>query len=106
MTAINSTTWPTKYPQERVTAEFDFGPDLPPGDSIATIQLFLSTVQGVDATPDNLRYGASVIKGARVFQQFHSGLANCSYQVACHATTANNNLFILVRVLPVVPYLT
>ena len=102
MSTIESTTWPVKYPQERITVEFDFGRDLSPGDTVATVQLFLTTVQGVDAAPTSLLYGAAQLKGARAFQQLQGGLAGCSYRVACHATTQNNNLLVLARVLPVV----
>lgn len=101
--SIESTTWPEKSPQERITVEFDFSRDLPPGDTVTAVQFFLTTVQGVDAAPANLLYAAVQIKGARAFQQLQGGLGGCSYLVACHATTQNNNLFVLARVLPVIP---
>jgi hypothetical protein len=100
------TTWPNKFTGERITAEFDFGPDLAFGDAIASLQWVLTTVQGVDAAPAAVRYGAAQIKGARVFQQLSGGLAACSYLVECRATTANNNILILARVLPVVALLS
>jgi hypothetical protein len=103
LSTIESTTWPAKYPQERITVEFDFTRDLAPGDAVASVQIFLTTLQGVDAAPASLIYGAVLIKGARAFQQLEAGLANCSYLVACHATTQNNNLLVLARVLPVIP---
>lgn len=106
VTDINETTWPEKYPQELITAEFDFGPSLPYGDAIASTQLFITTVQGVDATPDNVRNGVAIIKGARAFQRLKAGLAGCSYLIECHATTVNGNLLIIPRVLPVVALLT
>lgn len=106
MSAIDSTTWPNKYPQERITVEFDFAKDLAPGDSVASVQLVPTTVQGVDAVPTAILYGGPVIKGARCFQQIAGGLAGCAYQVECRATTTNNNLIILARVLPVVALLT
>ena len=102
MSSIDSTTWPTKYVGERVTAEFDFARDVPAGDSVASVALVVTTVAGVDAAPAGVLYGSSVIKGARVFQQLAAGLAGRSYRVECRATTANNNILILARVLPVI----
>ena len=101
---IEDTTWPLKHPLERVTAEFDFGPSLAPGDTLASVQLLVTTVQGVDAAPGALVFGAAQLKGARAFQQLAGGLDKCSYRVECRATTANNNLLVLARVLPVVAY--
>lgn len=102
MSAIESTTWPNKYSVERVTAEFDFSKDLEPGDSVVSVQMLVTTVRGVDALPAAVLFGAATIKGARVFQQLQGGVANCSYRVESRVTTANNNLLLLARVLPVV----
>ena len=102
MSAIESTTWPNKYTVERITAEFDFAKDLASGDSVASVQLIVTTVAGVDAAPAALLLGAALIKGARAFQQLQGGLAACSYRIECRATTVNNNLLLLARVLPVV----
>lgn len=97
---IEATTWPAKYTVERVTAEFDFSKDLAAGDSVVSVQLLVTTVQGVDAAPALLS-GAAQLKGARAFQQLQGGLAGCSYRIECRATTATNNLLVLARVLPV-----
>ena len=102
MSAIESTTWPNKYTVERVTAEFDFTKDLAAGDSLVSVQLVVTTVAGVDVAPLAVLFGAAQIKGARVFQQLHGGLPGCSYRIECRATTADNNLLLLARVLPVV----
>lgn len=100
--AIDNTTWPNKYTVERITAEFDFAKDIAAGDSLLSVQLLVTTVAGVDAVPAALLFGAAQLKGARVFQQLQGGLAGCSYRIECRATTANNNLLLLARVLPVV----
>ncbi|MDZ7920743.1 hypothetical protein [Rhodoferax sp.] len=102
MSNLNSTTWPAKYAQERITAEFDFARDIAPGDAVASVQMVVTTVLGVDATPAALLYGAVQLKGARAFQQLQGGVAGCSYRVEAQATTQNNNLLLLARVLPVV----
>ena len=73
-----------------------------PGDSLASVQVLVTTVLGVDAAPQAVLFGAAQIKGARVFQKLQAGLAGCSYRIECRATTADNNLIILARVLPVV----
>lgn len=99
---ITNIIWPEKYEQERITVEFDFGPALAPGDSVTGAQILIATVKGVDATPDALRYGGSLIKGARVFQQVHAGTGGCAYRIEARASTKNNNLLVLARVLPVV----
>lgn len=101
---IDNITWPAKHPAERVTAEFDFGPSLAAGDTLASVQLLVTTVQGVDAAPGALVFGAAQLKGARAFQQLAGGLDTCSYRVECRGTTANNNLLVLARVLPVLAY--
>ncbi|OYZ03487.1 MAG: hypothetical protein B7Y42_00470 [Polaromonas sp. 28-63-22] len=98
---IDATTWPAKYTVERVTAEFDFSKDLAAGDSVVSVQLLVTTVAGADAAPAALLFGAAQLKGARAFQQLQGGLAGCSYRIDCRATTANNNLLVLARVLPV-----
>ena len=103
---LAATTWPNKFAGERITAEFDFGPDLAAGDTVATLQWVFSTVKGVDAVPAAVQYGVAQIKGARVFQQLAAGIAGCSYLVECRATTVQNNILILARVLPVVALLT
>jgi hypothetical protein len=102
MSTLDSRIWPDKYPQERITVEFDFGRDLSPGDPISTVQLALTTVLGTDASPQSMLFGAAQIKGSRVFQQLQGGLAGCSYRVQAQATTQNNNILVLARVLPVV----
>jgi hypothetical protein len=102
MSTVDSRIWPAKYPQERITVEFDFGRDLSAADQVSTVQLVLTTVLGTDAAPESLLFGAAQIKGARVFQQLQGGLAGCSYRVQAQATTQNNNLLVLARVLPVV----
>lgn len=101
---MNDITWPAKHPAERVTAEFDFGPSLAAGDTLANVQLLVTTVQGVDAAPGALIYGAAQLKGARALQQINGGLDKCSYRIECRGTTANNNLLVLARVLPVLAY--
>ena len=101
---INDTTWPVKHPAERVTAEFDFGPSLAASDTLASVQLIVTTVQGVDAAPSAVIYGAAQLRGARAFQKLTGGLAGCSYRVECRGTTTNDNLLILARVLPVLAY--
>lgn len=95
------TTWPTKHPVERVTAEFDFAGDLAPGDALLTYQLVVTTVRGTDATPGAVLYGTPQIKGARVFQKFAAGVSGCSYRIECRVTTRRDDLLILSRVLPV-----
>lgn len=95
-----SNTWPAKTAAERVTAQFDFGPDLEPGDSITTIEWVVTLLSGVDATPTQVLVGAAAIKGSRVFQKL-GGLAGCSYRIECRANTAQENLLSLWRVLPV-----
>jgi hypothetical protein len=102
VSGLDSTTWPAKYSVERVTAEFDFARDLPAGDTVVAVQMVVTTVKGVDATPANILYGAVQIKGPRAFQQLQGGIAGCSYLVEARATTQNNNLLLLARVLPVV----
>lgn len=101
---INTTTWPLKHPAERITAEFDFGPSLAAGDSLASVQLVVTTVLGVDAAPAAVVFGAAQLRGARAYQQLTGGLNGCSYRVECRATTAQNNLLLLARVLPVVAF--
>ncbi len=99
---MDDITWPAKHPLERVTAEFDFGPSLSAGDTLASLQLVVTTVQGLDPAPVALLYGIAQLKGARALQQIAGGLDKCSYRVECRGTTANGNLLILARVLPVV----
>ena len=101
---INDITWPVKHPAERVTAEFDFGPSLAAGDTLASVQLIVTTVLGVDVAPAAVVYGIAQLKGARALQQLTGGLNGCSYRVECRGTTAQNNLLVLARVLPVVAY--
>lgn len=101
MNAAATTIWPTKYTVERITVEFDFGADLAAGDAVVSTELELTCVLGTDAAPQALLSGAAQIKGARVFQQLQAGLAGCNYRVTCKATTTNNNLLVLSRVLPV-----
>lgn len=100
---IDAVTWPAKYVAERITPEFNFAPGLAAGDSVATVSIDVTTVQGVDAAPNAIKFGGAVIKGARVFQQLAAGLAGCSYLVVATATTTQNNILVIPRVLPVVP---
>lgn len=104
MSNLESTTWPAKYSVERITAEFDFARDLPAGDTVTAVQMVVTTVKGTDAVPSNILYGAVQLKGPRAFQQLQGGMAGCSYQVEARATTQNNNLLLLARVLPVVAF--
>ena len=101
---INDITWPTKHPVERVTAEFDFGPSLAAGDTLVSVQLIVTTVLGVDAAQAAVVFGVAQLKGARAYQQLAGGLTGCSYRVECRGTTAQNNLLVLARVLPVVAF--
>lgn len=100
---LDQITWPEKYPAERVTAAFDFSPSLAAGDSVASVTINVTTVLGVDATPNAIKFGSAVIKGARVYQQLAGGLAGCSYLVVAQATTVQNNIVVIRRILPVVP---
>jgi hypothetical protein len=101
MSDIDQTTWPAKTPGEKVTARFDFTKDLDDGDAIESIEFVVTVLAGVDASPQNILDGLPVLKGARVFQRLQGGLADCSYLVECRASTAQGNLLILARVLPV-----
>lgn len=98
---IDSTTWPAKLPIERITAEFDFAADLAPGDVPESVQVLVTVVRGVDASPTALLFGSAQIKGARVFQKLQGGYAGCSYRIECRVTTTRNDLLLLARVLPV-----
>lgn len=102
MSGIGSTMWPEKVVEERVTAEFDFGPELQIGETVVSVVWVVTTVKGVDASPQSVLYGAPVIQGTRVYQQLWAGLAGCSYRVQCRATTQIGDVLILQGVLPVV----
>lgn len=101
MNTSDSRTWPAKTPVERVTAQFDFTPDLQPGDFVVSAVVNATTVSGTDAQPSLVLNGLPQIKGRRVFQRLANGVAGCSYQVDCTATTNLGDVFQLVRVLPV-----
>lgn len=103
MTDFQNSTWPEKYSAERITAEFDFGPDMAPGDSIASVEMVVTVARGADPSPVAVLVGVAQIKGKRVFQQLGNGLPGCSYRIECRATTAYNNLLVLRRTLPVMP---
>jgi hypothetical protein len=104
MSTLENSTWPAKLPGEVVTAEFDFAPDIAFGDSVASVQVVVTTVLGTDATPQAVASGIAVLKGARVYQRLAGGLATCSYRIECRATTVAGNVLILARVLPVLAF--
>lgn len=93
--------WPVKLTGERVTAQFDFTPDLQPGDAPVTVVMTVTTVEGVDAAPAQVLYGLPQIKGRRVFQKLQGGLAGCVYLVQCQVTTRLGDVLLLARLLPV-----
>lgn len=95
--------WPPKWQAERVCAEFDFGPDLRPGDAIPPegIQLLITVVDGADASANNVIYGAARLKGARVFQLLDGGVPDAAYLVQCRVTTEQGDILILAGVLRV-----
>lgn len=93
--------WPVKLTGERVTAQFDFTPDLQPGDAPVAVVMTVTTVDGVDAAPAQVLYGLPQIKGRRVFQKLQGGLAGCVYLVQCQVTTRLGDVLLLARLLPV-----
>lgn len=96
-----STTWPWKYQAARITPDIDFAPGLSPGETLVSVQIFITTVRGVDATPLNLLDGGLAIKGSRLFQRLKAGVTGCSYLIEYHGTTSNGNVIIIARVLPI-----
>lgn len=93
--------WPVKLTGERVTAQFDFTPDLQPGDAPVTVVMTVTTVEGVDAAPAQVLYGLPQIKGRRVFQKLQGGQSGCVYLVQCQVTTRLGDVLLLARLLPV-----
>lgn len=101
MSAINATTWPAIDPEEKVTTLVDFGPALGVGDTLASVLVSVTLLQGVDAAPGALLDGTAVLKGARVLQRLQGRISGASYLVKYRATTALGNVLVLRRVLPV-----
>jgi hypothetical protein len=99
--ASSTTIWPTKHPLETITCEMEFAAETAAGDRIVAVEVVVTTVLGTDALPGDVKLGAALIKGHRVFQQLRGGLSGCSYRIEVRATTALNNVLILARVLPV-----
>lgn len=100
-THINATTWPAIDPQEQVTTKVDFGPALGFGDRLYSVEVSVLVVRGVDATPDLMRVGTAMLKGARVLQRLQGRVSGASYLVKYLATTTQGNVLVLRRVLPV-----
>ena len=102
VSTIDATTWPAKYPQERIVCEFDFTSELPVGDVVEATEFTLTTVLGTDSAPEALLHGAALVKGARIFQKLQGGLADSSYRVTCQISTQSGRILVLSRVLPVI----
>jgi hypothetical protein len=99
MTALR--TLPAKDPAERVLLLFDFGAEMPAGDTVATALVAVeAVVAGQDATPAVLD-GGPTASGQAVLQWVIAGVEAASYRLRCTATTAQGRVLVLRAVLPV-----
>lgn len=73
------------------TYTFDFGNDLPNGDTITGASWTLVVVSGTDSSPSSRLIGASTVNGTLVSQQIGGTPAGVRYAVRALAMTAQGN---------------
>lgn len=87
-------------PGESNVYAIDFAADLPSGDSIASAQWQVATVQGTDVAPQSHCVGSPAVYGSIVTQRIANLVPGTIYRVQAVATTQAGNVLSLWAHLP------
>ena len=93
-----------KAPNDRVVVTFDFTNGLAVGETItAIVSITVSTIAGVDPTPETMLYGTAAITvdGLMAQQPVQGGLDGCFYQFQCLCDSSLGERYSICAVLPI-----
>lgn len=74
-----------KYQDEIKDVVFDFSEDMSEVDVIAGVVVTITTLKGVDATPDSVRSGGPSITGQQATQRVVDGVRGVRYKIHARA---------------------
>jgi hypothetical protein len=74
-----------KDPEETKVVRFSFASELETGATLASAQMSITAVSGIDYTPAALLLGGPVIVGSDVLQRVQGGLDGVTYQLRVKA---------------------
>ena len=94
---------PSQYSAERRGIRFDFLSQLRPGDTIISSVVTATVYSGVDATPQMIISGGTVVSGTIAEQAVTGGIPGVIYDLSCAAMTANSNTLVINTFLAILP---
>lgn len=97
------TVLPTKPLSETAAAAFDFGAQLPLGETISSATVAVAVYAGEDAAPAAMLSGSPVIDGGVVTQLLTAGVLGVTYIVTCLATFSGGQILAMFGYLVVAP---
>jgi hypothetical protein len=77
---------------ETITLGFDFRKLIGTGETIATGQWDVEVVEGIDASPDSMKYGNPSVSGAKISQLITGGVDGNVYRMICTANTSTGQI--------------
>lgn len=93
--------WSDKDPQEIVTLGWDFSALLEDAETLMTATASVTVVEGTDATPSAILFGAPEIGGVTVRHAIQAGVAGVLYRIAAVVDTSLGNRYLEVGLLRV-----
>lgn len=92
-----------KDPAEKKLVRFEYASEVEEGVTIASIDVQVATVAGVDAAPGNLLEGAIVVDNANLYglQRVKEGSDGCEYEIRGLATDSNGLKHLVIATVPV-----
>lgn len=91
-----------KYTTESELITFDFTPVMVSGETISTVAVSATTLEGGDASPSAILSGSASISGYKVTQRIAGGTTQNTYRIVCTATTSVPNIYTLTADLYVI----
>ncbi len=92
-----------KDPAEIKLLRLEYASEVEPGVTLASIDVQIATVAGVDAAPGNVLDGAIVIDHENLYglQRIKAGTDGCEYEIRGLATDSNGLQHLVVATVPV-----
>lgn len=97
------TVLPTKPLGETAAAAFDFGAQLPLGQTILSADVEVAVYAGEDPVPSDMLSGSPAISGGVVTQLLTAGVLGVTYVVTCLATFSGGQILTMFGYLVVAP---
>lgn len=89
---MNLGTFDPRHPAESEPLGFGFAARLATGETVASAVFTIEVVEGTDPSASSMLVGSPTTTSTGAFQRVSGGVAGCTYELKCVATTSASNI--------------